>query len=62
MGFVNNVKAIAGISIARVGREAEDEENWRRFCTGAMADRLNDPAVYSDDDDDDYIFPHRSAR
>ena len=45
MKFVDNIKEIAGISIARIVREAEDRENWRRFCRGATADRLNDLTV-----------------
>ena len=45
MRFVDNIKDIAGISIARIVREAEDRENWRRFCRGAMADRLNNLTV-----------------
>ena len=43
--FEDNIKNIAGISIARVVREAEDRENWRRFCRGVTADRLNDLTV-----------------
>ena len=34
-----------GIGIARIVREAEDRENWRRFCREATADRLNDLTV-----------------
>ena len=45
MRFVDNIKEIAGIGIARIVREAEDRENWRRFCRGATADRLNDLTV-----------------
>ena len=45
MGFEDNIKSIAGISITRVVRDAEDREDWRRFCRGAMADRLNDSTV-----------------
>ena len=43
--FVDNIKDIAGIGIARIVREAEDRENWRRFCRGATADHLNDLTV-----------------
>ena len=39
------IKDIAGIGIARIVREAEDRENWRRFCRGATADRLNDLTI-----------------
>ena len=45
MRFVDNIKEIAGIGIAGVVREAEDRENWRRFCRGATADHLNDLTV-----------------
>ena len=45
MRFVDNIKDIAGIGVARIVREAEDRENWRRFCRGATADRLNDLTV-----------------
>ena len=45
MRFVDNIKDIAGIGIARIVREAEDKDNWRRFCKGATADRLNDLTV-----------------
>ena len=45
MRFVDNIKEIAGIGIAGIVREAEDRENWRRFCRGATADRLNDLTV-----------------
>ena len=45
MRFIDNIKDIAGIGIARIVREAEDRENWRRFCRGATADRLNDLSV-----------------
>ena len=45
MRFRDNSKDIAGIGIARIVREAEDRENWRRFCRGATADRLNDLSV-----------------
>ena len=41
MRFVDNIKDIAGIGIARIVREAEDRENWRKFCRGATAARLN---------------------
>ena len=43
--FVDNIKEIAGIGIARIVREEEDREYWRRFCRGATADRLNDLTV-----------------
>ena len=43
--FVDNIKDIAGIGIARIFREAEDRENWRRFCRGATADRLDEVTV-----------------
>ena len=43
--FEHNEKNIAGLGIARVVREAQDRDNWRRFCRGATADRLNDPTV-----------------
>ena len=42
MRFVDNIKDIAGIDIARIVREAE---NWSRFCRGPTADRLNDQTV-----------------
>ena len=45
MRFVDNIDDIAGIGIARIVREAKDRENWRRFCRGATADRLNDLTV-----------------
>ena len=45
MRFVDNIKEIAGIGIARIVRETEDRENWKRFCRGATADRLNDLTV-----------------
>ena len=45
MRFVDNIKEIAGIRIARLVREAEDRVNWRRFCRGATADRLNDLTI-----------------
>ena len=45
MRFVDNIKDITGIGIAGIVREAEDKENWRRFCRGATADRLNDLTV-----------------
>ena len=45
MRFVDNIKDIAGIGIAGIVREAEDRENWRRFCRGATADCLNDLAI-----------------
>ena len=45
MIFVDNTKDIARISIAGIVRETEDRENWRRFCRGATADRLNDLTI-----------------
>ena len=45
MRFLDNIKDIAGIGIARIVREAEDRENLRRFYRGATADRLNDLPV-----------------
>ena len=45
MRFVDNIKNILGMSIARTVRMEEDRENWRRFCRGAMADCLNNPTV-----------------
>ena len=45
MRFIDNIKDIAGIGIARPVREAEDREKWRRFCRGATADHLNDLSV-----------------
>ena len=45
MRFVDSIKDIAGIDIARIVREAEDRENWSRFCSGPTADRLNDQTV-----------------
>ena len=45
MRFVDNINDIAGIGIARIFREAEDRENWRRFCRGATADRLDEVTV-----------------
>ena len=45
MRFADNIKDIAGIGIARIVREAEDRENWRRFCRGAMADHLNNLTI-----------------
>ena len=38
MRFVDNIKDIAGIGIVGIVREAEDRENWSRFCRGATAD------------------------
>ena len=43
--FVDNIEDIAGIGIAMIVREAEGRENWRRFCRGATAARLNDLTV-----------------
>ena len=45
MRFEDNIKSIAGLSIARVVREALDRENLRRSCRGATADRQNDPTA-----------------
>ena len=43
--FKDSVKNVARLSIARVVREAQDKDNWRRFCKGTTADRLNDLTV-----------------
>ena len=45
MRFEDNIKSIAEISISRVVREAEDRENWGRFCMGATADCLDNLTV-----------------
>ena len=44
MRFVDNNKDIVGIGIARFVKEAEDRENWRRFCKGAMARLSQQPS------------------
>ena len=44
MRFVDNNKDIVGIGIARFVKEAEDRENWRRFCQGAMARLSQQPS------------------
>ena len=41
---------MVGPCIARVVKETQDSDNWRTFCSGAVADRLNDPTVFSDGD------------
>ena len=45
MRFIDNTKDIAGIGIARIAREVEGREYWRRFCRGATADRLSELTV-----------------
>ena len=45
MRFEDDIKNIVRLSISRVVREAEDRENWGRFCRSAKADRLNNPTA-----------------
>ena len=53
MRFIDNIKDIARIGIARIWTEAEGKENWWRFCRGATADRLNNIVMMMINDGDD---------